>query len=125
MYEVVGVVVGVWRGWCVGGLAPVEDGGFEGEVGDEGGEIGGGAVGELRGKIDIYAGFHGGAFEGVAGGDDDWVEHEGMRNRAEEFFWGCLSLGFGFGLEEDFLPFQLWSSWGGGYWFCFFRWFFG
>lgn len=111
------VVVGVWRGWCVGGLAPFEDGGFEGEVGDEGGEIGGGAVGELRGKIDIFAGFDGGAFVGVAGGDDDGVEHEGTRNRTEEFFWWGLYLGFGFGLEEDFLPFQLWCVGGGGYWF--------
>lgn len=31
-----------------GEVAPVEDGGFEGEVGDEGGEIGAGAVGEER-----------------------------------------------------------------------------
>ncbi|KOM54977.1 hypothetical protein LR48_Vigan10g086900 [Vigna angularis] len=90
-------------------VALLEDGGFKGEVGDEGGEIGGSAVGELWCKVEIFTGFDGGAFEGVAGGDDDGVEHEGTGNGAEELIWGGLDFGIGFSVKEDFLPFELGS----------------
>lgn len=122
MYEVVVGVGGVWRG-CMGGVAPFEYGGFESKVGDESGEIRGGAVRELGGEIMNFACFDGGAIEGVAGGDDDGVGHEGTGNGAEELFWRGLGFSFvGFGLEEDFLPFEFWS---GGYWLGFFWSFFG
>lgn len=59
-----------------GRLAPVENGGFEGKVRDDGGEIGGGAVGESGFEGERKASTDGITVESVAGGDNYRVGHE-------------------------------------------------
>ena len=63
--------------------APVDDGGSEGEIGDDGGEIGGGA-GESGVEGEGDAGVDAAALECVAGGDDYGIRHEISGERAEE-----------------------------------------
>lgn len=58
-------------------MAPFENGGFEGKVGNDDGEIRGVTIRKLRGEVEILAGLDGGTVEGVAGGDDDRVCHDG------------------------------------------------
>ena len=63
------------RGLGAGIVAPVEDRRFDGEVGDYGGEVGSGAVVQLRGEVEVFAELNGEAFEGLARGYDDRVGH--------------------------------------------------
>ncbi|XXG45472.1 hypothetical protein AAC387_Pa02g0546 [Persea americana] len=74
---------------------PAEDGRFEGEIGDEGGEIGAGAVGTWRREDQGFAGLGKGAVEGVARGDNDRIHHERVGDRAEEFGGGLFWAGVG------------------------------
>lgn len=85
-------------------MAPAEDSGLEGEVGDEGGEIGNGAVGEGRPEVEGRAGIDAVALEGVAGGDNNGVDHERARDGTDEFrrrldfmLWGFLKVDFPLG----------------------------
>ena len=59
--------------------APVDDRGSEGEIGDDGGEICGGA-----GESGVEGEGDAAALECVAGGDDYRIRHESAGERAEE-----------------------------------------
>lgn len=72
------------------GVAPVENGGFESEIGDKGGEIGGRAVGENGFESKSVAGMNAIAIEGMARGDDNRVGHERARKWASELSWWFL-----------------------------------
>ena len=58
-------------------MAQAENSGLEGEVRDEGGEIGNRAVGEGGPEVEGLAGIDAITLEGVAGGDNNGVNHEG------------------------------------------------
>lgn len=66
--------------------AEAENGGLEGVVGDQRGEIRRGDVAgqSRRDEAEGLAGLDGGSLEGMAGRDDDRVGHERPRNRAQE-----------------------------------------
>ena len=56
-------------------VALVEDGRFDGVVQDYGGEVGLGAIVQLRGEVEVFAELNDEAFEGLARGYDDRVRH--------------------------------------------------
>lgn len=92
-----------------GKAGPVENGGFEGEIRDEGGEIGGRAVGEGGNKGEKKAGLDGVTLEGVAGGDNDGVGHDSAGDWAYEFLGWLLPCDIGGTVggrtvKEDFPP---------------------
>ena len=85
-------------------MVPAENSGLESEVRDEGGEIGYKAVGEGGPEVEGLAGIDAVALEGVAGGDNNWVDHEGAGDGADEFrrrldflLWGFLEVDFPLG----------------------------
>lgn len=66
---------------------PIENGGLEGEIGDDGGEIRGGAVGESGIERERNTGMNTVAFEGVARGYNDGVGHDRARNWTQKLNW--------------------------------------
>lgn len=67
-------------------MTPVEDGGLESEIRDDGGEIRNRAIREGGLIVKGLAGINTIALKGVAGRDDYWVGHQEARNGTQEFF---------------------------------------